>query len=70
MNLNLTRLELYQFIQANEKINEASSESPITEIDADAVVAGKQSGKRDDAGKESTKVMLTNVQRSLCSIMY
>ena len=69
MNLNLTRLELYQFIQANEKVNEASTESPIAEVDADAVAAG-QSRKTDDAEMESTKVKLTIIQHTMCSIMY
>ena len=57
VNLNWTKLELYRSFQANEKVNEASTESQITEIDADAEM-------------ESTKVMLTIVQGSMCSIMY
>ena len=72
MKLNWTRLELYRSFQDNEKVNEATTESPITEIDADAVVAAEQSGKTDDdpGKKSSIKVKLTIIQRSMPSIIY
>ena len=67
--VNWTTLGLYQSIQENKtEIDEASTESSIAEVDADAVVAAEERGMIvDDAEKESIKVMTTSHFRYMIS---